>query len=300
MTCQNLALVISPLPLYSISGNTFKESKVSVHSHCYVHVHLHVNLGQYTIWERVPCCMAGSSSQPLIKRASSCTIFNISISPKIIPKPKGAFIRVESITQRPKVDFSWGGKYRKSLFSLINIFSGRNHTKISFTNIISQRTWLVENFNQFNLHKNLLTSCKHKLHVHVRTYIEMIATQVYMYVHLWKLFNTQYHALVLSEHAITWQTSTNYCRWGNFLCKKFVNGHLQQQNLNRKNTFFWRINGLSLYCQVVIVMKMKPGKNFIDEIFYHWKIPNLRYTVYVQYTGTVHVRALFRGRVGER
>ena len=41
--------------------------------------------------------------------------------------------------------------------------------------------------------------------------------------------------------------------------------------------FLWRINGVSLYCQVVIATKTKPGNNLTDEIFHWQKIPELQY-----------------------
>ena len=49
--------------------------------------------------------------------------------------------------------------------------------------------------------------------------------------------------------------------------KNFVH-HLQRQKLNKKNIFFRRINGVSLYCQVVIAKKILPGENLTDELFY--------------------------------
>ena len=41
--------------------------------------------------------------------------------------------------------------------------------------------------------------------------------------------------------------------------------------------FLLHINGVSLYCRVVVATKIKPGKNFSDEIFYQRKISQLRY-----------------------
>ena len=41
--------------------------------------------------------------------------------------------------------------------------------------------------------------------------------------------------------------------------------------------FLRRINGVSLYCRVVIAMTIKPHENFMDEIFYRGKIPELCY-----------------------
>ena len=44
-------------------------------------------------------------------------------------------------------------------------------------------------------------------------------------------------------------------------------------------SFLWHINGVTLYCPVVIVMKIKPRKNLTAEIFYRRKIPDLRYFI---------------------
>ena len=41
--------------------------------------------------------------------------------------------------------------------------------------------------------------------------------------------------------------------------------------------FLPHINGVSLYCLVVIATKIKPGENLTDEIFFRRKIPDLRY-----------------------
>ena len=41
--------------------------------------------------------------------------------------------------------------------------------------------------------------------------------------------------------------------------------------------FLWHINGLSLYCAIVIATKIKPSENLTGKIFSHRKIPDLRY-----------------------
>ena len=44
------------------------------------------------------------------------------------------------------------------------------------------------------------------------------------------------------------------------------------------NNFLQRsINGVSLYCRVVIVTKIKPCENLTDKVFYRRKIPELLY-----------------------
>ena len=68
-----------------------------------------------------------------------------------------------------------------------------------------------------------------------------------------------------------------YPKSGNFRCKKNLVDHFQRQKLHRQNFFFQRINGVSLYCRVVIATKVKPVKNLTNVIFYHWKIPDLGY-----------------------
>ena len=40
-----------------------------------------------------------------------------------------------------------------------------------------------------------------------------------------------------------------------------------------------RINGINLHCWVVMAPKTKPGENLTAEIFYWWKIPDLRPTL---------------------
>ena len=44
--------------------------------------------------------------------------------------------------------------------------------------------------------------------------------------------------------------------------------------------FLRRINGVSLYCRVVIATKIKPRENLTDEIFYRRKIPDLQYVLF--------------------
>ena len=48
--------------------------------------------------------------------------------------------------------------------------------------------------------------------------------------------------------------------------------------------FLRRVNGVFLYCRVVIVTKIKLGENLTDEMFYQQKIPDLRYCMSVHYT----------------
>ena len=43
--------------------------------------------------------------------------------------------------------------------------------------------------------------------------------------------------------------------------------------------FLWHIDGVSIYCHVIIVTKIKPGKNLTSKIFYQQKIPDLWYTL---------------------
>ena len=38
--------------------------------------------------------------------------------------------------------------------------------------------------------------------------------------------------------------------------------------------FLQRINGVGLYCRVIIVTKIKPRENLTDKIFYQGKFPN--------------------------
>ena len=69
-----------------------------------------------------------------------------------------------------------------------------------------------------------------------------------------------------------------YRRSGNLSWKNF-NNRLQWQKFNRQNVFF-DINGVSLYSRVVIAMKIKPGENLTDDIFYCRKILDLQYIGY--------------------
>ena len=46
--------------------------------------------------------------------------------------------------------------------------------------------------------------------------------------------------------------------------------------MKQVNYFFQRINGISLFHQVIIAMKIKPGENLTGRIFYQQKIPDVR------------------------
>ena len=58
--------------------------------------------------------------------------------------------------------------------------------------------------------------------------------------------------------------------WEIFIVKK-VSAITFNDKIKPTEYFFLRINGVSLYCQVNIGTKIKPGGNLIDEIFYRQK-----------------------------
>ena len=51
-----------------------------------------------------------------------------------------------------------------------------------------------------------------------------------------------------------------------FIEKKFL-AITSMTKIKPAKYFLRRINGVNLYCRVVIVTKIKPGENLIDEIF---------------------------------
>ena len=69
---------------------------------------------------------------------------------------------------------------------------------------------------------------------------------------------------------------------GNFRSKKFFSRSPSTTKIKLTKYFLPCINGISLYCRVVIATKIKPGKNLADELFYRRKIPNLLY-MYLYY-----------------
>ena len=62
-----------------------------------------------------------------------------------------------------------------------------------------------------------------------------------------------------------------------FVAKNFRRSPSTMKIKQTKYFLPW-INWVSLYCQVIIATKIKPGKNLTAEIFYRQKIPDLWYT----------------------
>ena len=69
----------------------------------------------------------------------------------------------------------------------------------------------------------------------------------------------------------------SYCRSRILVAKNFGRSPSTAKIKTAKYSL-WRINRVSLYCQVVILPKIKPGENLNDEIFLLPK--NSRSTVY--------------------
>ena len=76
---------------------------------------------------------------------------------------------------------------------------------------------------------------------------------------------------LLCAHIALFISTTN---WEIFLAKIFRRPPSTTE-IKLVKYFLRRINGTSLCCRVVIVIKIKPGKNLTDEIFYRPKISRL-------------------------
>ena len=59
--------------------------------------------------------------------------------------------------------------------------------------------------------------------------------------------------------------------------------------IKRTKYFHRHINGVSSYGRVVIAMKIKPGENLTDEIFYRQKIPGTSLAASVSIAIAQHV-----------
>ena len=71
-----------------------------------------------------------------------------------------------------------------------------------------------------------------------------------------------------------------------FVSKKNFRQSHSTTKIKPTKYFHRRINGLSLYCRVVLATKIKPGENLTDEMFYRRKVPDLRYIEILCYSAT--------------
>ena len=96
------------------------------------------------------------------------------------------------------------------------------------------------------------------------------------------LLGTRQYEQLINGHAksqATTDVKTHYIYTVNreiFVAEKFSAITLNDK-IKPTKYFLRRINGVSLYCRVIIATKIKPRKHLTDEMFYRRKIPKLRY-----------------------
>ena len=133
---------------------------------------------------------------------------------------------------------------------------------------------------QYHVHKHTCT-------VHVMSTVGSLNTMVVTVMDA--VLRAYIHVQVLGALYILMHTyilTHTYRRLGNLCREKKFRRSPSTTKIKPAKYFLQRINGVSLYCRVVIATKIKPGKNLTAEILYRQKIPDLRYILMHTYTCT--------------